>query len=690
MTHSSRSSRFLTGKNRLVLAAALTLMISLLVAGLIWTTRDNASPARPTPTPPIPRDLAPEAVTQRAFPSLTYGVQTFLWWNETMRTIDLDNIRLMKFTHLKQRFAWADVEPVKGEWHWDKADGVVDEVQYRDKDFRLVARVDSAPSWAVIQSTDLAAPPVDLEAWATYCGTLAARYKGRIAAYQVWNEPNLNREWFDQPPSAAGYVTLLRTCTEAIRAADPDAVIISAGLAPTGTQPPEAIPDMDYLRQMYAAGAAPWFDVLGLNAPGYKAPPEMSPDDAEKEFGNRWMCFRHVEDMRGIMVEAGDGSKQVALLEVGWTIDPRPDTNYSWHAVTEQEQADYLVGAYRYAAQHWRPWVGLITTIYIADISWTPDDEQYWWAINVAGYDNGWKGRRAYFQLANMERYIDDEFIASRDPSAPDAVTVNPIPPRDATPTPTPGAASPETSQRIEIGDDLAVREIQDGVIVVTHDFPWPSNSLVVEMADSSLVMVDTPYTPEATQVLLDWLKARFGTRSITAIVTHFHVDRLGGNSALIAAGIPVYGADLTAQLLAERGEQSRALLLSWLSGAENQRFYAAHQAIRYAAPDHLFELKAGLELQWGNETVQVVFPGAAHSPDNVVVYFPARKLLFAGCMILTGNQIGNTADADLAAWPDALRRIAQFNPEVLIPGHGDRFDPALIDHTLDLLAASS
>ncbi len=676
--------RLSLGKNQALFAVALTLVIAVLVTGMIWAfreTTDSGSP-RPTATPPIPRDLAPDAVTQRAFPSLSYGVQAFLWWNETMRTIDLDNIRLMQFTHIKQRFAWTDIEPVQDEWHWDKADGVVDEVEYRG--FKLVARVDSAPSWAMLPPGDPATPPVDLAAWATYCGTLAARYQGRIAAYQVWNEPNLDREWFDQPPNAAGYVTLLRACTEAIRAADPDAIIISAGLAPTGTQPPEAIPDMDYLRQMYAADAARWFDVLGLNAPGYKAPPELSPDEAEAEFGNRWMCFRHVEDMRGIMVEEGDGSKQIALLEVGWTIDPRPGTNYTWLAVSEDQQAQYLVGAYRYAAEHWRPWVGLMTTIYIADISWTPEDnEEYWWAINVAGYDNGWQGRKAYYQLANMERYIDDQFVPSRDPSAPDAVTVNPLPPLGATPAPTP-------TPRTQIGDDLYVHELEDGVIVVTHEFPWPSNSLVVEMADSSLVLVDTPYTPDATHVLLDWLTTRFGPRDIIAINTHFHVDRLGGNRALIAAGIPVYGADLTAQLLAERGEASRKLLLSWLSGPENQRFYAAHQAIPYTTPDHLFELKAGLELQWGQEIVQVVFPGAAHSPDNVVVYFPTRKLLFGGCLILSGSEIGNTADADLAAWPEAIRRLASFDLETVIPGHGDRFDPALIDHTLDLLAHSS
>lgn len=404
----------------------LVLTLAVLAAALLPLAGGSTGSTWPTATPPIPRDLAPDAITTRAFPSLTYGVQTFLWWNETMRTLDLDNIRLMKFTHVKQRFSWADLEPLRDEWHWDKADGVVKEVNYRG--MALVARLDGPPGWAMTPDGD---DPLDLAAWGSFCGTMAARYRGQIAAYQVWNEPNLTREWFNRAPDPEGYVRLLRACSEAIRAADPDAVIISAGLAPTGTMPPEAIPDTDYLRQMYAAGAAPWFDVLGLHAPGYKWPPDMSPDEAEADpaIGHRWMVFRHVEDMRGIMVEQGDARKQVALLEVGWTTDPRSDSPYHWHAVTPEQQADYLVGAYRYAAAHWRPWVGLMTTIFIADISWTPDDEEYWWAINLAGYDSGWKGRPAYYELSWMERYIDDEFIAARDPADPDAVIVDPLPP---------------------------------------------------------------------------------------------------------------------------------------------------------------------------------------------------------------------------------------------------------------------
>src|SRR5437764_1376390 len=88
----------------------------------------------------------------------------------------------------------------------------------------------------------------------------------------VVHRGNLAREWNDKPPSPAGYVKLLQACYEAIKQADPSAVVISAGLAPTGGDgTANAVPDEPYLWGMYAAGLAKYSDVLGLNAPGYKS-----------------------------------------------------------------------------------------------------------------------------------------------------------------------------------------------------------------------------------------------------------------------------------------------------------------------------------------------------------------------------------------------------------------------------------
>jgi hypothetical protein len=144
------------------------------------------------------------------------------------------------------------------------------------------------------------------------------------------------------------------------------------------------MPDDEYLRKMYQAGVKGYFDVLGVHGAGYKAPPEMSPDEVAKrpEYGgHRFFCFRRVEDLRAIMVQNGDGDKQVAVVEFGWTSDPRPDSPYHWHAVSEEEKADYLVRAYQWAKQNWSPWVGVMSAIYIADPEWTEQDEQYWWAV---------------------------------------------------------------------------------------------------------------------------------------------------------------------------------------------------------------------------------------------------------------------------------------------------------------------
>lgn len=247
-------------------------------------------------------------------------------------------------------------------------------------------------------------------------------------------------------------------------------------------------------------------------------------------------------------------------------------------------------------------------------------------------------------------------------------------------------ASIPDSYERFDINEDLYVRQVQEGAFVITHAFPWPGNSMIVEMANSHLVLVDTPYTPEATKDLLTWIKRKFGEREITAINTGFHYDNLGGNSCLIDQGIPVYGSTLTAKLLEEHGQEMRTMTLQWLKEPKYQRYYKVHEHLPYIRPTHQFELEEGLELEFGEQIVQIYYPGPSHSPDNVVVYFPDRKILFGTCMIIGWSGVGNTSDADLTAWPESVRNLYRFEIEVLVPGHGDRLDPGLLEHTINLL----
>jgi len=336
-----------------------------------------------------------------------YGMQAFLWWRPEVASRDLQVIRDAGFGWVKVGFGWRDIEgAAKGAFDWSRTDLIVRLANETGLD--MVVRIDHQPQWAG-GGFPVNGPPDNYQDLADFLSALAGRYQGRIRAYEVWNEPNLAREWGGQLPDPGKYVELLRLSYAAIKRADPGAMVISAGLSPTGTWNEESRPDDWYLESMYIAmggSSDGYFDVLGAHGAGYKSPPEIDPAEVaahEDLGGHRAFAFRRVEDLRAIMVQYGDADKQIALLEFGWTSDPRPDSPYNWHAVSEETKAEYLVRAYQYAREHWAPWIGLMSTIYIADPDWTPDDEQYWWAITEPGYPE-LRPRPAYTALQNMAK----------------------------------------------------------------------------------------------------------------------------------------------------------------------------------------------------------------------------------------------------------------------------------------------
>lgn len=248
--------------------------------------------------------------------------------------------------------------------------------------------------------------------------------------------------------------------------------------------------------------------------------------------------------------------------------------------------------------------------------------------------------------------------------------------------------AQPASAQpRTQLAPNLSVRQLDAGIFIVEHAFPFPANMVLVELHDRELVLVDTTYTDTAARQLLDWIGRRFGPRRLTAINTHFHMDRIGGNAALIQRGIPVYGSDRIAALLRERGEAVRALMLKSI---HDPAIAAAYRQMVFTPPNHLFPLEQGLTLSFGQgaerETVQIRFSGGGHAPDNVTVWFPDRRLLVGGCMILAGPTRGNTGDAELATWPAAVRALLPLAPRYVIPGHGASTSPDLLVHTLAVL----
>ncbi|HEV7664547.1 MAG TPA: hypothetical protein VGQ62_13495, partial [Chloroflexota bacterium] len=351
-----------------------------------------AASSQPSPSAAASAVASPSALAAARLTPTDPAVHVFLWGNAPTTARDLQLARDGGFHWVKQRFEWRNIEGKnKGSFEWNEPDRIVDAIQ--QSGLKIVARVDNQPKWASSTITwPASGPPDNPTDWSDYLTALATRYKGRIQAYEIWNEPNLDREWGDKKPDPAAYAVMLKASYAAIKAADPQALVVSAGMSPTTTNNAQAIPDMEFIRQMYAAGAKDSFDVLGVHAAGFKADPCADPgvvaqDPALTNYDpnppelKRVYAFRHVEDVRGLMVQQGDSNKPMSVLEMGWTTDARPGSPYAWFAVDREQQAKNLVGAFQCARQNWQSFMSFMTVIYIPDPAWTQQQEQYWWSI---------------------------------------------------------------------------------------------------------------------------------------------------------------------------------------------------------------------------------------------------------------------------------------------------------------------
>lgn len=238
----------------------------------------------------------------------------------------------------------------------------------------------------------------------------------------------------------------------------------------------------------------------------------------------------------------------------------------------------------------------------------------------------------------------------------------------------------------VTLAPGLRVTELEAGVYVVRHDFPWQSNSLVMRMENGDVVLVDTPATPEATECLLNWTEKILHPDSITAVVTHYHLDRLGGAAALKKHGIPIHGSSHTVRLMKEKGEEMRRLTMSWVA---DESMRAAYAAIEMVPPDQVFDEKKPPVLEFGDDRIEILYPGPGHTDDNLLVWEPRRHILFGGCFLIASPKLGNLIEADPRRWLTSLATIADRPARFVIASHADgwpAFSPAIVANTERLL----
>jgi len=304
-------------------------------------------------------DLAPGPDQLPILNGDTIGVQLHPFVSNEAWSNALSLTRQLGMSWIKFQVPWDVSEPAPGEYSFQYERLVLLVQEAHIQGFKVLLSVTRAPDWARPTgfNPNLHGPPEDPQLLANFITKMVTDIKPEfMEAIEIWNEPNLEREWGDIPMDGATYMRYFAPAYAAVKAVDPDAVIITAGLAPVG-ELPGTRDDRVYLEEMYAAGLADYPDArLGVHPYGWANAPSSVCCSTESWADNpKFFMLDTINDYRDIMLDNGDMNRQMWITELGWgtyqditgdgspASPPEPAAFFDF--ITLTEQADYTVNA---------------------------------------------------------------------------------------------------------------------------------------------------------------------------------------------------------------------------------------------------------------------------------------------------------------------------------------------------------
>ncbi len=242
---------------------------------------------------------------------------------------------------------WVDLEPSKGQWHFETLDKYISIAEQHNTEILLPLA--TTPQWASArpslrsgpQSPGVTAAPRDMNDWQNYVREVASRYKGRIMAYEIWNEPNLEGYWVG---STEQLVAMTKQAHDVIKSVDPQALIVSPSATSGGA-------GVTWLTDFLRKGGAKYVDVIGFHFYVNPHPPED--------------LVPLIDKVKKAMQDNGAGDKPIWDTELGWHVpSPFPSDELAAAYLARSFILSWAAGIQRVYWYAWdnRNWVSLETT----------------------------------------------------------------------------------------------------------------------------------------------------------------------------------------------------------------------------------------------------------------------------------------------------------------------------------------
>jgi polysaccharide biosynthesis protein PslG len=306
------------------------------------------------------------------------------------------------FDWVKIQVRWEDIEPEQGEYDWNALRYVFRSA--RRFNVKVMVSVVTAPEWAREEgvNTDMHGPPADPQDYVNFVSEMLNRFTGDIHAIEVWNEQNLDREWMSTGGlSATNYVDLLRQTYQAVKAIDPNVIVISGALSPGGGWTENdgrvsAIDDFSYFDGMLQAGVLDYADCIGAHHNGYNIGPsvlwnEVDNDSAAEFRGpfdnphHSW-SFRSTLEEYNRKIQLAGGTQKLCITEFGWaSTEDLDDTPAGFEFAADNtldEQAEWTIEALDNMEEWDFVWLAFIWNFnYGPQAGWDPSNDNVPYSI---------------------------------------------------------------------------------------------------------------------------------------------------------------------------------------------------------------------------------------------------------------------------------------------------------------------
>lgn len=364
-----------------------------------------------TPIPAIEDETFQMGIQVQTSPDMNPDNQN-IWINDVKNKLGMN--------WFKQQVRWEYIEPEKGVYDWTPVElGINSANQFGTN---IMLSVVTAPEWARESGFDASkhGPPADPQDFVNFITELVNRYGDDIDAIEVWNEQNIDREWqSSRGLIAADYVDLLRRTYEAVKAINPNIIIISGALSPSGgwvdNGVTTAVDDFVYFDALLDAGMLDYTDCVGAHHNGYNIGPSVTwdavPADDTASFRgpfdnphHSWSFRSTLETYANRIALRGSDTK-LCITEFGWAstedLNGYPPGFEFANDNTLAEQAEWTIEAINNMRDWEFVWIAFLWNFnYGPQAGWDPNNDNV--PYSIVGPE--WVHRPVYDALVEWAR----------------------------------------------------------------------------------------------------------------------------------------------------------------------------------------------------------------------------------------------------------------------------------------------